>query len=193
MSSFYKAGKLRFYDALSTFTRIDELLQVFTTLGDQPTSVTSEQTELLQQYILHVYYHKKYQPDLSINEVRLLEFEGNEKINLRQLPPSTYGLKEHVKRASYQSGWIWSLCEKEVILPDPCLWGWKVEKEELIPKWQEIQSDINVHSLIKTCSCSSAKCKSCFCSRNNYPCLLFCGCMRQWNLNYNAFNHQTDN
>ena len=84
-----------------------------------------------------------------------------------------------MKRASYQSGWIWSLCEKEVILPDPCLWGWKVEKEELIPKWQEIQSDINVHSLIKTCSCSSAKCKTCFCSRNNYPCIPFCGCKRK--------------
>ena len=182
VASFYKIGKIKFYDALSTFTHIDSLLQVFQTLGNQPISVTSDQIDLLQQYILHVYYprrnYKKYQSDSNINEVRLLEFAGNEKVNLRQLPPSRLGLIEHVKRASYQSGWIWSLCEKEVLLPDPSFWGWKVDKDEHVPKWQEIESDVDVHSILKTCNCPSAKCKSCFCSKNNYSCLPYCGCKR---------------
>ena len=168
VSSFFKVGKCKFYDALSTFKDIDSLKEVFKALGHEPGLISQHQLDILERYIVHVYYPKQYIPNNGLNEVRMLEFESN----------------PNVKRSCYQSGWIWSLCHKEVIPPDPCLWGWKLTKQDsYIPRWQELENAVDISSIIKICTCSSAKCKNCFCSKHKYSCLPFCRCKRKCTTN----------
>ena len=43
--------------------------------------------------------------------------------NLRSLLSSRKGLKEHIKRASLQSGWSWKEGEKSAASQEPLEWG----------------------------------------------------------------------
>ena len=92
------------------------------------------QIDILERYLPHVYYPKQYVSNHDINEVRMLEFESNANVNLRHLPPPKVGLVEHLKCSSYQAGWVWTLCHKEVVLPDPVLSGWRLSTHnEYVP------------------------------------------------------------
>ena len=86
---------------------------------------------MLEQFTLHIYYPKQYISNKGVNEVCMLEFESNPNVTMRHLPPSKIGLIEHVKGSCYQSGWICPLCHKEDILPDPCLWGWRLTEKDM--------------------------------------------------------------
>ena len=92
-------------------------------LGQEPNSICEYQVDIIEKYLIHVYYPKA---DYShgVNDIRLLKFESKPHENLRQLRPWNGGLVEQIKRTCYQAGWICTLCYKEIILPDPKLWGW---------------------------------------------------------------------
>ena len=71
VSSYFKVGKCKFYDALSTFNDIDALKEVFKVLSNQPTLIVQHQIDILERY-LHVYYPKQYVSNHNINEVMLM-------------------------------------------------------------------------------------------------------------------------
>ena len=43
----------------------------------------------------------------GLDELRLQLFKTSSNNNFRELPPSEEGLELHIRRSSYQSGWIW--------------------------------------------------------------------------------------
>ena len=43
----------------------------------------------------------------GLDELRLQLFKISSNNNFRELPPSEEGLELHIRRSSYQSGWIW--------------------------------------------------------------------------------------
>ena len=49
-------------------------------------------------------------------------FNATPDSNLRSIPFSKKGLKEHTKRACLQSGWLWKEGEKSVASQDPLEW-----------------------------------------------------------------------
>ena len=102
---------------------------------------------------------------------RILIHFGNKKyINIIQ----------HIKRSCYQAGWVWVLSQKEITLPDPRSWGWKeIQMGLFAPLWQDVDCNIDINFIVKTCSCTSAKCKNCFCAKSNLGCLPFCVCKRK--------------
>ena len=76
VSSFFNVGKCKFYDALSTFTIVDLLTEVFKVLGQEPQSSCEYQIDIIEKYIIHVYYpNANYSQSLDV--IRLLEFEEN--------------------------------------------------------------------------------------------------------------------
>ena len=50
-------------------------------------------------------------------------FNATPDSNLRSIPFSKKGLKEHTKRACLQSGWLWKEGEKSVALQHLLQWG----------------------------------------------------------------------
>ena len=138
-----------------------------------------EQVSILESYVLSVYYNKVVGP-VDIDFQRMHDFEHSVHSNLRLLPPSKLGLIEHIKRASYEAGWVVYQCKENVELPNPELWAWKkTESGQFEPKWQNIADSIDAEKVVTaTCSCVKAKCTSCQCSKQNLQCITFCKCQR---------------
>ena len=74
-----------------------EFTQVFQELSDQPTEITKKQLDVIERFVVEVYY-----PD---NKTTNLDSERQEHFmrladpNLRSLPVSRRGLLEHTRRA----------------------------------------------------------------------------------------------
>ena len=99
-------------------------------------------------------------------------------ICLRSLAPSVAAIEKHMKRACIQAGYLWKLCKVELDIPDPTSWGWKLSSESsfsYIPFWQDCSSP-DIHSVIKTCSCSKGVCDTCSCKKSGMNCMKFCKC-----------------
>ena len=104
------------------------------------------------------------------------DFEHSVHINSRLLPPSKAEHIEHIKRATFEAGWVAYQCKENVDLSSPELWNWKLtENGKFLPKWQEIENHIDPERLVTvTCSYLKAKCSSCQCSRLGIGCITFC-------------------
>ena len=179
VSSFFNHGKCKFWDRWREFEEKDALTRVFVKLSEKPTMIMPEQVSILESYVLSVYYNKVMGP-VDIDFQRMHDFEHSVHSNLRLLPPSKLGLIEHIKRASYEAGWVVYQCKENVELPNPKLWVWKkTESGQFEPKWQNIADPIDAEKVVTaTCSCVKAKCTSCQCSKQNLQCITFCKCQR---------------
>ena len=78
--------------------------------------------------------------------------------NLRFIPPSGPGLKEHIKRAAYHAGWVNFQYIENVCLPSPPDSDWKFSNGLPTPLWHSSEVTVNVDFLRATCGCSSQKC-----------------------------------
>ena len=109
------------------------------------------------------------------------DFEHSVHSNSRLLPPSKAEHIEHIKRATFEAGWVAYQCKENVDLSSLELWDWKLtENGKFLPKWQEIENHIDPERLVTiTCSCIKAKRSSCQCSRLGIGCITFFKCQRQ--------------
>ena len=139
------------------------------------------QMQLIEKYVLFVYYGKT-DGTHDINLTRMHEFEYSTHNNLRLLPPSRLGLKEHIKRTTYEGGWVWNQCAQNILLPDPENYGWILANSKYIPTWQQLTpttETIDAEILTQACSCSSEKCEKCKCVKQKLECISFCKCHRR--------------
>ena len=83
----------------------EDVTDVFKELCNEPLSVTENQLDILEKFILFVYYPKQSKTE-CINIERMNAFNANPNSNLRLIPFSRNGLREHTKRACLQSGWL---------------------------------------------------------------------------------------
>ena len=98
VSSMFNVSKCTFWDNLNLQKNLPDLLEIFKELSKQPLSLTSRQINLLELFVLRVYYPKNPSPK-GLNEERLAHFKRQAVTNLRGLPFSKSGLAEHSKRA----------------------------------------------------------------------------------------------
>ena len=72
-------------------------------------------------------YNSRVIDDYDDGRFRL--FEESTTNDLRYLPPSIAALVLHIKRSSYQAGWVWgnSLTQNSPPSPESC--GWTMYKE----------------------------------------------------------------
>ena len=178
VSSFFNQGKCKFWDRWEEFDEVDKLTRVFAELSAKPTTLLSEQINVLERFILYVYYGKCTGDDIDVQRMR--EFEHSTHSNLQLLPPSKNGLLEHLKRAAYEAGWVVYQCIENVELPDPQNWGWKrIGNGRFVPQWQLCDNPIDPITVVtNTCMCVTAKCNNCTCSKLALDCLPFCKCQR---------------
>ena len=180
-SSFYGKGKTTFWDVWMTFSKHSALTQTFIQLSNTPEFVNEENINLLEEIMLYLYFGKDHGYS-SINDARCKSFFRSPDPNLRETILSKEALLEHIKRSTYQAGWMWRECERNIVLPDPALWGWKTFSEQFsryFPRWQENESVTNIFEVLATCGCKTSICKNCKCRSMGEKCLDFCKCKRK--------------
>ena len=135
--------------------------------------------DIIEDFVKVLYY--PYTKNLGkLNVERLNHFAHQSDSNLRVIPPSQDGFKEHVKRAALQAGWIWSEARTNVQYQKPEFWGWEVTNGKYLPKWQcQIDGSPNISDICKICTCQKALCKNCKCAKDKLKCLPFCSCHKK--------------
>ena len=98
VSSMYNCSKTHFCEELFKQPNIPQLLEVFAELSNQPMAVSSEHVDILEKFLVKVYYPKSVNTN-SLTDERAGHFKGQASVNIRQLPLSRPGLIEHIKRA----------------------------------------------------------------------------------------------
>ena len=176
VSSFYGKGKCKAWDAWFNSEKKDVFTTVFAQLGNKPNEITTNQIDVIEEYVKTLYTT----PRSSLGEIRLEKFLKSSDNDLRKLPPSKDALIQHIKRSCYQAGFLWRESVEDLDIPDPILWGWTIdENNNYIPLWQLIPSSIDLNTFVATCACKTGKCTSCKCARAEIPCISMCGCSRK--------------
>ena len=62
----------------------------------------------------------------DINEARVNSFFKLVEPNLRSIIMSKSAFIERIKRSAIQVGWVWRECLRNLELPNPTSWGWKM-------------------------------------------------------------------
>ena len=131
----------------------------------------------------------------NLDEFRLKTFKSSSSNNLCKLPPSRSGQALHVRRASYQAGWVWGNAISQEPTPKLSEFGWTVVdgKPNILWSTDVTQTDI-IDAITKTCKCKVSllgqkqpkdKCTNCMCAKAKIVCLEQCNCLRQdEHLNY---------
>ena len=116
----------------------------------------------------------------NITNVLVWVYTTSKSDSFRVLPPSLDALKLHIKRCSYQAGWIWGNTMSQKQSYPPTEWGWHIHHEQLMFTWTTTSSlgTQILKKLIKTCKCTTAKCTDCSCADVG-KCLKFCTCKQK--------------
>ena len=180
VSSFYGKGKCKAWDTWMKSTNKMVYTTTFTKLGDEPSAITEDDIDVLEMFVIELYspaQQKVFHKSLTI--MRLDSFKSSADDDLRKLPPSRSALREHSKRASYQSGFLWKEALSNINIPDVSAWGWQFDngKQIYLPKWQSDISTVSIENFTITCKCYKQKCKSCKCKK--IQCISMCGCKRK--------------
>ena len=103
VSSFFNQGNCKFWDRWTESQEEDALTTVFMELSEKPNAVTEEQISITERFTSIVYYGRSIN---STDSERMRNFEYSLHGNLRLIPPSRSGFKEHIRRAAYYAGWV---------------------------------------------------------------------------------------
>ena len=119
----------------------------------------------------------------NLDEFRLITFKSSSSDNIRELPPSRSGLELHVRRASYQAGWVWGNAISQESTSKLSEVGWTVDgKPNILWSTDGTQTDI-IDAITKTCKCKVSllgqkqpkdKCTNCMCAKAKIVCLEQC-------------------
>ena len=110
---------------------------------------------------------------MNVNDSRKYLFTQKSR-SLENLPPTQEVLKQHIKRARYQS-----ICWKKALtaiqeLPIPANWGWKKNTVGWEPLWTTIsEASEACHELIH-CGCKKGCTRQCKCIKAALKCTALC-------------------
>ena len=176
--SFHELGKAKFWKTwIKEHSNNNErLTKTFIHLVDQPTNINPNDIDIAK-YIYNC-YGLDTSLGISFEALRLHQLLNTPNICLRTLAPSVPAIEQHVGRACTQARYLWKLSHVELDIPDPTSWGWKrssVSTFSYIALWQACSLP-DVHSLLKTCSCTKGSCDNCSCKKSGMNCMKFCKC-----------------
>lgn len=86
----------------------------------------------------------------------ILHFFTQKGWQISNIPPTHDALLQHVKRAAYQTGHVWSqTLVVEPALPCPSEWGWHLEDSKWHPVWMTILEAGKCCPELLRCGCKS--------------------------------------
>ena len=178
VSSFYKVGKTKFWVIWQSKIKAGDnsLTNIFRRLSNCPLDIQIDDFNALCNFVYEAYGLTKASSFKSRRTDQLI-FTPN--INLRALVPSPSGILQHIKRACIQAGYLWKLCELEIVIPNPIEWGWKVIPDGFfVPRWQD-ENVADLTGVLSLCTCVKGVCTSCSCSKAGVKCLIYCKCDKE--------------
>ena len=94
------------------------LTRIFMYLGDQPTNIDPDDTDIIVKYIYYYYDLDTFSGTL-FEALRLRQLFNTSSICLQALMLSVPAIDQHVRRACIQTGYIWKLSQLELYISDP--------------------------------------------------------------------------
>ena len=172
LSSFAGNGKKRAFDTWQAFP---EVTDAFTMLSSEPDSVAASMP-LLERFVVLLYDRSSSKTAVNAARKQLFTKKG---CSMEYLPPTEAALSQHVKRAAYQSGYVWyRSLQPQQELPSPELWGWIREDEpsEWQPLWTTMPDVTQSCSELVSCKCKKGCTKRCKCVKAALECTALCQC-----------------
>ena len=120
VSAFRGKGKTA---AWQTWNIYPEVSPVFTKLRKHPSVIGDEEQKVLEQFVITMY--DRFSEATEIGAVRLDMFARKQR-SYEAVPPTQAAVVQHIKRAAYQAGCIWSQSMlRQMEVENPTEWGWK--------------------------------------------------------------------
>ena len=146
------AGKSK-KSAWDTWNVFPEVTSVFLEITNAPSELSEECTRNIETFVVLLY--DRGSELKSVDEARQQLFCTRSR-SLDRIPPTSAALKQHIFRASYQGGHVWSQVHLALPeLPSPAEWGWE-RNGQRNPVWTTLpQAQQSCYELIH-CSCKKA-------------------------------------
>ena len=151
VSAFRGKGKK---SAWQTWDVCGQASSVFSKLSQYPPIVDDEDLKTLETFV--VMMNDRSSTAEGVDDARLDMFARKQR-PYEAIPPTRSALKEHVKRAAYQAGCIWSqstLSQPET--EDPANWGWKKNGDLWQIVWTELPPIAESCKQLTKCGCKTA-------------------------------------
>lgn len=172
VSGFRGKGKK---SAWQTWNVCPEVTDVFTKLSQYPPTVDDDDLETLEKFVVTMY--DRSSTATGVDDSRLDMFARKQR-PYEAIPPTQAALLQHVKRAAYVAGCIWSQSTlRQPETQSPADWGW-TKKDDL---WQVLWT--NLPPIAESCQqltkcgcklqCHVGRCK---CYRFGLICTTLCSC-----------------
>ena len=171
VSAFHGKGKK---SAWQTWDVCDEASGVFCKLSKYPPVVDDEDLETLEKFVVMMYDRSSTAE--GVDAARLDMFARKQR-PYEAIPPTQGALKQHVKRAAYQAGCIWS--PATVLQPEmqtPANWGWTKTEDMWHIIWTELPPNAECCQQLTKCGCKSECCGRCKCYSFGLTCTVLCNC-----------------
>ena len=167
VSFFSGRGKMTAWDVWNVFPELTPVLKEMLML---PEDIDETCLYVIERFVILLYDRTR---SLSkVNEARQ-ELLSRKARSLDNIPPTQVSLRQHVKRAVFQGGFVWGqTLLKQPTLPSPSRWGWN----HWLPHWTTLsQAKESCYELIR-CGCKAGCRGRCKCQKNNLICTGSCKC-----------------
>lgn len=146
------AGKSK-KSAWGTWSVFPEVTRSFLEIAKAPSELSDNCTKNIERFVILLY--DRGSELCSVDEGRQQLFCKHSR-SLDRIPPTSAALKQHLLRASYQGGHVWSHVHLTLPeLPSPAEWGWEKDGQWK-PVWTTLpQAQQSCYELIH-CSCKKA-------------------------------------
>ena len=105
----------------AVWTILPQLTQTLTDLSTAPDHIDEDAKHTIERYIILLYDRTSTATDINKAHCKLFA----KRSNVQLIPPTSAALKQHVRRAVYQGGYVWGQALVPApTLPSPTDWGW---------------------------------------------------------------------
>jgi len=175
VSAFVGRGKKTCWEA---WNKYPEVTTVFSELNNLPPLISNPCLTVLECFTIRLYDSSSHCS--SVNSVRKKLFAQKGR-TIENIPPTQDALVQHIKRAVYQAGYVWSQALVTLpVLPNPADWGWFLSDNLWQPLWMTLPDAAKCCPELKRCGCATGcSTKRCKCFKDNLPCTALCACDAQ--------------
>ena len=159
VSSFAGHGKKT---AWSVWASFPELTDALLAISSAPPHVPDEAMQVIERFVILMYDRTSPCTDIDIARKNIFA----KRSTAERIPPSHAALQQHIKRAVYQDGFIWSqTLTPNPTLPSPTDWGWIKSDGLYEPYWTALPEASKTCYELKSCGCKSECQYQCRCKR----------------------------
>lgn len=171
VSAFRGKGKK---SAWQTWDICTEASKIFTKLSCFPPKIEDSDMKMLEKFVIMMYDRSSTVE--TVDEARFNLFARKQR-SFESIPPTKAALAQHVKRAAYQAGCIWSqVLECQPVAVSPAEWGWRKEGESWSIVWTTLPSVAQSCQQLTRCQCKTLCRGRCKCYKFGLNCTAMCSC-----------------